>query len=289
MYIFAEPMSDSKADEIQKSAGEKVDELELDLLGLRPDAPVETPPDDNSTLPEHEAMSNDAGWASLLDSTSQEPIAESVESSAHSNAEILEAGLSQPSSDEDSATESQAKEGVEVKAETTISGDDPPEGVKEDIGAGVAEDSGEAADGEWLDQVDKEQEEVVPQGEGQDLLAMTLTLRNKVNGAHVTRPENLVRSDRWAVEYSLTEITSASRAWQLYRACQARRRKGLDNEGHDEADAAASYYIRRLREMSTRGREWRKKQDERFSRESNVVLNGSASSPEPSERTGKHA
>ncbi|KAI9822279.1 MAG: hypothetical protein M1832_003102 [Thelocarpon impressellum] len=144
-----------------------------------------------------------------------------------------------------------------------------PEPDKE---AESVEDTSDDADEHFLDEVDKEQQGLVPQSQERGLLAMTLAIRNKVNGEYVTRPERLAESDRWAVEYSLSEIKSVSRSWSLYGACQMRRRKALDQEEEDEADVAANYYIRRLHEISRQGRRWRQEQDEVEARGPKVVL-----------------
>lgn len=98
-------------------------------------------------------------------------------------------------------------------------------------------------------------EEVLEQGE---LLAMTLTIRNKVNAEYVTRPDILTASDTWTVEYSLSEIKHADQAWDLYRACQKRRMKKLVPDEDEEI----SRYIQELREMSQRGAIWRRVMDE---------------------------
>ena len=99
--------------------------------------------------------------------------------------------------------------------------------------------------------------------EGKEVLALTLTIRNKVNGSYVQRPENLGAEDKWAMEYSLDEVSNPDRAWSLYQACQMRRRKKLDEVNHrTENDEEVDFYIKRLRKMSRKGAEWRKKQDE---------------------------
>lgn len=96
---------------------------------------------------------------------------------------------------------------------------------------------------------------IVEQGE---LLAMTLTIRNKVNAEYVARPDILTASDTWTVEYSLSEIKHADQAWDLYRACQKRRMKKLVPDEDEEI----SRYIQELREMSQRGTIWRRVMDE---------------------------
>jgi len=115
------------------------------------------------------------------------------------------------------------------------------------------------------------------------LLAMTLTIRNKVNDKYVFQPENLARSDKWTVEYALAEISSASRAWSLYGACQMRRKKKLDDDDVTAEDVAKNYYLRRIRELSEQGRRWRKQQDRIERKTGKVVLD------QPSPSTQSHA
>src|SRR5579862_5294511 len=50
---------------------------------------------------------------------------------------------------------------------------------------GKVEDSTDGADREWLKEVEEQQQELVPQGEDRDLLAMTLSIRNNVDGRYV--------------------------------------------------------------------------------------------------------
>jgi len=138
-------------------------------------------------------------------------------------------------------------------------------------------------------QNDKEQAGAKTPKEFSDLLAMTLTIRNKVNGKYVPRPEKLGASNKWSVEYSLAEIQSQSRAWNLYGACQMRRKKKLDDDGADEEDVAKNYYLRRIRELSERGRQWRNKQDEIEGKVDKVVLDRSSpSNPEHTDGPSMH-
>ncbi|TKA77233.1 hypothetical protein B0A49_00774 [Cryomyces minteri] len=103
------------------------------------------------------------------------------------------------------------------------------------------------------------------------LLAMTLTVRSRVNGKYVPMPTDLTSDDKWAVEYSLAEIPSATRAWALYTACQDRRKNKLEPEERDEENVVQDYYRTKMREMSEKGREWRRRQDER-DREGRIVV-----------------
>lgn len=101
-----------------------------------------------------------------------------------------------------------------------------------------------------------------PDEDGKGVLAMTLTLRNKVNGAFVLRPDALKPDDEWSIEYSLVEVPDPRRAWSLYEACQARRQKKLEAPMQREDAERVNYYIQNLRELSQRGRVWRDQMDE---------------------------
>ncbi|TQB73074.1 hypothetical protein MPDQ_006242 [Monascus purpureus] len=111
-----------------------------------------------------------------------------------------------------------------------------------------------------------------------ELLAMTLFIKNKVNGEFVERPTRLEGKDEWAVEYVLREVPS-SRAASLYEACQKRRRVALEGVGEDEAEENANYYIRMLRDIARRGREWREQEDELDRKQGIVVLEGAIQAP----------
>ncbi|KAL8692859.1 MAG: hypothetical protein Q9224_003874 [Gallowayella concinna] len=100
---------------------------------------------------------------------------------------------------------------------------------------------------------------------GKEVLAMTLTVRNKVNNEYVLRPEDLGAKDNWAMEYSLEEVSSPDRAWSLYQACQMRRRKKAEesNSRSDDDEEEVDFYVRMLRNLSRKGAEWRKQQDQK--------------------------
>lgn len=93
------------------------------------------------------------------------------------------------------------------------------------------------------------------------LLAMALTIRNKVNGRYVERPMNLTKSDEWVVEYEISELGTAQ-GHTLYRMCQARRQKEMMGRGEDELDVAGNGYIRRLRQIAKQGRQYRARENE---------------------------
>lgn len=109
--------------------------------------------------------------------------------------------------------------------------------------------------------------------EPKEVLGMVLTIRNKVNGQVVLRPKDLEASDKWTVDYTLTEMDRVSRAQDLYNACKNRRKVEL-SRNDAEQDVAANYYLRKLREITQRGAKWRREQDELDRGKEAVVLYG---------------
>ena len=142
----------------------------------------------------------------------------------------------------------------------------------------IAQSQETHADSQFLDLIDREKESTKPP-EASDILAMTLTIRNKINNKYVLRPENLGPTDNWSVEYSLEEVPQPDRAWSLYQACQLRRKKRLDDEQDGEQNAAVNYYVERMRELSNKGKAWRKQQDQQDEGSQKIVV-GQPLSPE---------
>ena len=149
-----------------------------------------------------------------------------------------------------------------LTSEPTISSTSEKEthGTKEGKASG---DSDVDGDKSLLDQTDGETS-IRSDAEAQhpDIFGMTLTIRNKVRGSYVTRPEELGPDDDWTVEYSLGEIKDSKSVWGLYQACQQRRKLRLDKASEEEDDGAVNYYVQRMRDLSNKGKEWREQQDE---------------------------
>lgn len=95
-----------------------------------------------------------------------------------------------------------------------------------------------------------------------DLLAMTLTIRNKVNGEYVVRPENLGSKDRWTVEYALAEVPDQDQARTLYEKTQRRRAVTLKRDKNYVKSSFTRAYARKIQQISLRGRKWREEQNE---------------------------
>ncbi|KAK4539813.1 hypothetical protein LTR36_010347 [Oleoguttula mirabilis] len=103
------------------------------------------------------------------------------------------------------------------------------------------------------------------------LFAATIICQNFVNGVPVDHNHvvNLKRHDKWEVQYILKEAQmSPAEKWARYQDVKTRRRKNfqrVQNEDGEDGPAVVkqeSHYIKVLREMSARGKEFRKKIDE---------------------------
>lgn len=91
-----------------------------------------------------------------------------------------------------------------------------------------------------------------------ELLGMVLTIKNKVNGEYVERPDNLVKDDEWDVEYNIEELPDA-RAHVLYTQCQARRKTVFMMA--QEKPSFESMYAGQMARATKKGREFREKED----------------------------
>lgn len=93
-----------------------------------------------------------------------------------------------------------------------------------------------------------------------EVLGMILTLRNKVNGQYVTRPDDLKKSSNWTVEYAIEELPE-ERAKTLYESCLARRHKEL--AGIKQRKEYDNRFRENLEKLSDAGRKFRQKEVEK--------------------------
>lgn len=160
------------------------------------------------------------------------------------------------------------------------SADETTESMDRDDDSSILDEEGQhedqiEADQRFLDSIDQEVDQEVATAKSsssKDILAMTLTLRNKVNGEYVLRPEKMTAADEWSIEYTLNEVSEQSRARALYKACQTRRGKKMGTPLVAEDAEVVSDYIQRLRELSAKGRAWRKEQDKKDRKQPVQVL-----------------
>jgi hypothetical protein len=91
------------------------------------------------------------------------------------------------------------------------------------------------------------------------ILGMVLTVRNKIDGKYVTRPEKLTKDDEWEVEYNIEELPTA-RAHRLFQSCQKRRRTAYKFTGRDAA--WKEMFEGALPKYTQRGRDFRMQEEE---------------------------
>lgn len=201
MYVFAEPVTDERADEIQNTGAEYAKEWARRVIGVGKNDP--------------EAQE---AWQSL-----QEEVDEQVSEDGATNKNDQAAQTSQ-------------------EMETSVEGETTTEQTETD---------------EMVVRPPKSSKDTTSSG---PLMGWTLTVRNKVNGHYLKRPENLEPDDNWQIEYYINEIEEES-VWDLYNSVKERRRQliGLND---DEQSQGLANYRRIIQRYASRGRMWRAKQDQ---------------------------
>lgn len=250
MYIFAEPVSEDEIDKIQNSQKEKIKEYERAVMGL--DTRASEPSSERADMP------------SDHDSTAKETLLPEAIEIESGTLNVTDARPSE--SDTAAASEKPTPPVTKKHTSSTITTQ--------------YNTSDSPADPDFPSLVTPEttttEENLRP------LLAMTLTVRSRVNGNYVERPENLGPEDKWKVEYSLAEIPLPSRAWSLYEATKARRKKIFDRINLNDDDKSADEekknarrgdgYIEMLKELSRKGRELRNNIEEATLDKEKVVV-----------------
>jgi len=98
-------------------------------------------------------------------------------------------------------------------------------------------------------------------GEPRELLAFTLSVRNRVNGCYVARPKNITRNDDWAIEYNLEPIENDEHARRRYRESRKRQDNQLQTDEARVESWYGGYFMRLLFDLSEKGKRWREKMD----------------------------
>jgi hypothetical protein len=100
------------------------------------------------------------------------------------------------------------------------------------------------------------------EAEGDELYGLILTIRNKVDGEYVARPENLTSKQKWQVEYAIEEV-KPDRAHNLYGMVLKRRKNLLYPEDAGERDRWYDMFQGNLNRYSTGGRKFRRDEEKR--------------------------
>jgi hypothetical protein len=253
MYIFAEPVTDEQADEIQ-SAGEAAQkEFAQRVVGIGKDDPevqaawhsIQDTVDEQVDEDHGSKLSDEAPGEDVSEQKDEAVSEQKDEKESEQNVEegSKQNGVEGPKQKDPEVPEKGREEVPEQEDATETTGEQSSD---------ESEKSGSAAQ---KTPIDESIPEPVPHG---PLMGWTLTIRNKVNDGYTDRPTKLTAEDEWKIEYHVQEIPEASR-WRLYTAVKERRR-GL--VGHtEEADKSLKNYRDLIQRFSNRGRKWREKQD----------------------------
>ncbi|KAI9052302.1 hypothetical protein LZ554_003656 [Drepanopeziza brunnea f. sp. 'monogermtubi'] len=289
-YVFAEPMVEEEIELIQKTNKAKIDAFEERVLGL---ATKEVSPEEQ--LKEWESIR-----ASVEESMEQDEESVILEEDKKELEEILETtGLEEDTlvaendlidedveetngelevekvdeelaaadaedsvsaleteEDLESVAFSESEQGAEVfKEPEADSADESSVEEKLDDASETKVDGVDSAD----ELATKPRSKTIKKFSG-EIMAMTLTIRNKVNGKYIERPENLTEDDKWEVEYALAEIPGQDRVLSLYKATQMRRMRTLEKS--PDRDKTGDYFIEQIRKYNQKGREFRQKMNE---------------------------
>ncbi|KAF2841515.1 Pet127-domain-containing protein, partial [Patellaria atrata CBS 101060] len=224
MYIFAEPVTEEEAESIQKTQKERVDAYERKILGLHEDG---TPVTSSEKLKEE--------WRAIQAQVDTE----------------MEEEEDQESLSKDQGSE-EADPKLQPDLEISNSGSETQNEQHSPFSEAV--DPQEAA---------PSQPSPSQTTSGKPLLALTLTIRNKVDDQYVARPTNLSPDQKWELEYLLTEISNERVAWGKYHQVQDRRRNALDpDRNSSEDEGKLDFFRRQLRDLADQGRVWKRARDE---------------------------
>lgn len=257
MHIYAEPMSEEDIDAIQNSQKEKIAHWERNL---RDPAYKSEKQQADDLIKEDDDTASEFGDSSS--DLNHEPVRKEVSESDQT---------SDPPQAESEATVAQNSEATEkdtfIKEIEAISKTSESE-LKAELEA------------------DADAEEEKP------LLGLVLTVRSKVNGEYVERPERLRKTHDWTIEYSLTE-KAAPVARREYTGAKMRRRRvyekldsNLDKKDSDSTELTYNdHYINMLKELSEKGRNIRAGLDQKAANQPKIVVGMPYFKPEESEKT----
>lgn len=292
MYIFAEPMTDVQIQEIQSKNAAQVEEFERSILGLTGGAPSK-----------EDQQDNDPGGSLYRDNTRKDHDNENLTASSIVGDGQMDTGdreddeVTREHADEKEVEEASDEfdeevDGDEAKDNAGENADRETDDEKErnhNENGGLSEthtggehrelDEISGLDSAGRADIDEQSLQTLTDDDTRNMteisdldvpgevLAMKLTVHNKVNGDYVVRPDQLSPRDDWAIEYSLVEDEDAGRAWTLYQACKRRIEKKYESTAVKVGPHYAS-----LREKSVEGAMWREEMDRRDDRRPRVVL-----------------
>ena len=291
MYIFAEPMTEGQVEEIQNKSAEQILEFERSIgLGSSNVTREKTREEWQKIKAQVEAETEQDRLAEdVADVQDDKQIPDSASTSRQASAESNLLAKDFVGRDEPSASYDLTAEQA-IPEQEGFAKEDPPRGINiseeevanwvttkevaerttptrtELIGntntAGEAEDNSLDPTPRTILDSDNAATTTSSPTKRTPILGFTLTIRNRVNGQYVVRPENLTPDDTWSIEYSLDEIAGTNdRDMLIYSQVKRRRASELSFEKKAE-DKAFDHYRSLLAKYSEKGRDWRRKQDE---------------------------
>lgn len=265
MYVFAEPVTEEQADEIQSIGNEAQKNFARTVIGIGKDDPQvqaawqdiqgevdEQVDEDGEGKLTTEISGDDSPAETQVDADGSGETA--VDADTVEETDVDEVVVGETAVGETAVDDIVVEETVVDETAVEAESQEPAETVEDGASESVVE--GDVQQSTAAPPVDATATE--PPCDG-PLIGWTLTVRSKVNGGYVDRPRDFTAEDDWQVEYHIQEIPEASR-WKLYNALKERRRNliGLEEQ---EVDKGLQNYRDLIQRYSNRGREWRKQQD----------------------------
>ena len=252
MYVFAEPVSDERADEIQSTGAQYAKEWARRVIGVgKDDAEAQESWQDLQGEVDEQVSEDGAAGKDAESVVPKEETEMSAENEAAAEGEsTVESQIwsQEPDNEVENAPSVEAETSIENEAETDAENDAENEAESSTSTPAQTENDAFAPP--------RFEKETTASG---PLIGWTLTVRNKLNGQYVKRPEQLEREDNWQIEYNIQDIPE-SNVWKLYNATKERRRQlvGLND---DELDQGLQNYRKVIQRYASRGRKWRAQQD----------------------------
>lgn len=212
MYVFAEPVTEERADEIQNTGVEYAREWARRVVGVGKNDPEAQEEWKDLQEEVDEQVSKDGTTDTGVETAATQEVETSAESEAATESDIIMTT--------ETGTEDNESDGGKLT---------PPKHVRDEIMSGP-------------------------------LAGWTLTVRSKVNGHYLKRPEKLESEDNWQIEYHIADIENES-VWKLYTATKERRRQLVGRDAEEE-DKGLMNYRKIIQRYASRGRQWRAKQDQ---------------------------
>ncbi len=280
MYIFAEPVTEEQADEIQAKGAAAQEEFARNVVGVGKDDPevqaawqelqdevddqVDEDKSDDQVVEKQEDQADHEDGEISEEIESEEDLVDHEEpGSVHQKQtdNSLEPEPEDASEHIDDLTKDTPDAETTFPADTTPASEIHADILSEDLDTPhvSVDDPDSATQSSEVEVIvgDKAMLESIQAPRG-PLMGWTLTIRSKVNGEYVHRPEKYTEQDNWELEYHIQEIPEEIR-WKLFDGVIKRRHQLLDKDR--EVEERLKLYRQFIHEYSNRGREWRLEQD----------------------------